>query len=160
MSARSHLVKLARALQDSRDLLSTKALLDLAHQTSPSELGTFAWLPVGDYKDLILFICVASTDWRQGSGNLHRDHVRSQVPQDLLQSSQVGTRSWHPCYGTRYIQASGQAREGQWHGFVLLATANIKPKSRKQIFFVPFSARYHCLSRIGSCTRHNSFCLF
>ena len=59
MSARSHLVKLARALQDSRDLLSTKALLDLAHQTYPSELGTFAWLPVGDCKDppLIPALC-------------------------------------------------------------------------------------------------------
>jgi len=39
--------------------------------------------------------------------------------------------------------------KGKWHGFVLLATANIKPKSRKQSFLVTFSARYHGLSRMG-----------
>ena len=70
MSARSHLVQLALAMQDCHELLSTKALLDLAQRTSPSALGTFALLPVTDYFYPIPFACVASSDWRQGSGNL------------------------------------------------------------------------------------------
>ncbi len=42
-----------------------------------------------------------------------------------------------------------QREHGKFYGWLVFATSNVKPRSRKQMFLQTFSARYHGLSRLG-----------
>lgn len=147
---RKLLKKIAHAINDSQERISTETLLAECQRLDPSSYCTSFFLCFGLYLLCHLGGVVVRT------GGLLFEHFMEGM------SSWTSHKLWQRMKGE--ADASGgpslldeeaenelvKRERGAFHGFVLQACASIGNKGKRQLFFTTFVAKYHGLSRMGA----------
>lgn len=149
MKIRAALMLLADAMQAHEQLLSIEDLMGLCDSVAPSDLCTWCFEAVTFLMFLHVLMCVLVP-----TGGLILESYLDTLATPL--SHEVWRKH------CKFVKAHGicemppdqfavvcKKERGKFHGYLVMATSNLRPKSKKQQFYLTFSARYHGLSRTG-----------
>ena len=149
MGVRAALMLLADALQAQEQLLSVEDLMGLCASVSPSDLCTLCFEAGAFLMLLHVLLCVLVPT----GGRILESYL------DTL-ATPLAHRVWRK--HCKFVEAHGicemppdefavicKKDRGKFHGYLVMATSNLRPKSKRQQFYLTFSARYHGLSRTG-----------
>jgi hypothetical protein len=148
MDSRRAIKELAKRMDRETSLISIQQLLLFGHETSPSTMRnhTFSFVILNMWSH---FVCFAvplgglvfeiylNTMASPKSHQLWKKHIKTARNHN------------NPMMDQATFDQILHKEKGKYHGFVLMTTSNICPKSKRQLFFITFSTRYHGLSRMG-----------
>ena len=149
MKVRAALMLLADTLQQHEEILSIEDLMGLCDSVAPSDLCTWCLSTVSFVIFLYVLMCVLVP-----SGGL----ILESYLDTLATPHSHAVWSKHCKFVTAHgicemppdqFAAVCKKDRGKFHGYLVMATSNLRPKSKRQQFYLTFSARYHGLSRTG-----------
>ena len=149
MKVRAALLLLADAIQAHAQLLSIEDLMGLCDSVAPSDLCTWCFEAVAFLMFLHVLMCVLVP-----SGGLilesYLDTLATPLSHEVWRKHCKFVKAHGICeMPPDQFAAVCKKERGKFHGYLVMATSSLRPKSKRQQFYLTFSARYHGLSRTG-----------
>ena len=147
MKTRAALVAMAHRLEELDGFAHVDRLFEICHEVAPSKLGMclMSWCVLA-YKSRNITVV-------ESGGALFTsflDQMASPVSHELWARHRSSVRRHgDSVLDSTEFAAIRQREHGKFYGWLVFATSNVKPQSRKHMFLQTFSAKYHGLSRLG-----------